>query len=189
MSIRLFTGIFVPEVLHERLTLLQGGVPDARWVKGENFHITLSFIGDVDEGSTEDIHSALSGIKAPGFDVTLDGVGKFGSKVARLLWAALEPCPGLTHVHDKVHAALVQGGFPLEARSYKPHVTLAYLNGRTKADQTRVETWLGSNAPFLAPAFHVEGFSLIRSDMGHGGSHYSVLEQYKLDRPQPSTRT
>ena len=180
MSLRLFTGIFVPPHLHERLTLLQSGIPDARWVKPENFHITLSFIGGIDEGCTEDIHSALSRVRATRFDLTLGGAGKFGTKAARLIWAGVQPSAPLSHLQAKVHASLVQGGVELEARAYKPHVTLAYLKGGARDDQRPVNDWIAGSSAFLTPSFEVDHFALVRSTMGRGGSHYSVLEEYPL---------
>jgi len=65
--IRLFVGIALPPELRLRLSLLAGGVPGARWVDPGNLHLTLRFIGEVDEGVAGDIDDALARIKAPRF--------------------------------------------------------------------------------------------------------------------------
>src|SRR5476651_1757266 len=71
--IRLFVGIALPPELRLRLSLLCSGVPGARWVDPGNFHVTLRFIGEVDEGTASDIDVALAQIVAPRFALTLAG--------------------------------------------------------------------------------------------------------------------
>jgi RNA 2',3'-cyclic 3'-phosphodiesterase len=81
--LRLFTGIDLPPELKLSLSTLGGGLPGARWVDAGNYHITLRFIGEVNEAVAADIDEALSRIKAPHFDVTLAGIGTVGD---RQLW-------------------------------------------------------------------------------------------------------
>ena len=65
---------------------MAGGLPGARWTRDENFHLTLRFIGDVDEGVADDVDGALLEIDAPPFDVFIGGIGYFGKvKAARAL--------------------------------------------------------------------------------------------------------
>lgn len=211
MSARLFVGVRIPPVLHDRLTGLQSGVPGARWVTPENFHITLSFLGDIEESRFEDLHECLAGVSAPPFDVTLNGTGAFGSKAPKLLWAGLEPCPELKDLQGTLAGRLARAGFLSETRKYSPHVTLAYLNpGRhstssraassrsasSKAASSRANgsgpdqttnQWFEHTAPFLAAPFTVTHFTLIESRLGSRSSSYSDLEDYPLaQRPQGS---
>src|SRR5690242_13145374 len=125
--LRLFVGIALPPQLKLRLSLLASGVPGARWVDPGNMHLTLRFIGEVDEGVASDIDAALARIRAPRFAVTLTGIGHFGGAAPRLLWAGVESNAALFHLRDKIEAAVVRAGLAAETRRFSPHVTLARL--------------------------------------------------------------
>src|SRR5258708_16753027 len=122
--LRLFVGIALPPETKLRLSLISAGVPGARWVDPGNYHVTLRFIGEVDEGMAGDIDAALARIHAKPFDLVLTGVGQFGD---RMLWAGVEKNPALLHLRDKVESALVRLGPEPEPRPCLPHVTLARL--------------------------------------------------------------
>ena len=76
---RLFVALAMPEAVSEKLSSLLHGVPDARWVDPENFHLTLRFIGEVDGGVAEEIVGSLSRIRVPSFTLELAGLGHFDS--------------------------------------------------------------------------------------------------------------
>lgn len=181
MSRRLFTALEIPEDLHERLAGLGGGVPKARWVARENYHITLSFIGDVEEHQIADIHDVLEKLRHKAFALTPSGTGRFGTKAPKLLWAGLEASAPLEALQDKVSNALMRAGFLGESRSYRPHITLAYLGRGDKALEKKVAHWLEATGPFLGPTFEAKHFTLFESSLGHGGSHYRPLHTYPLD--------
>ncbi|HZS84306.1 MAG TPA: RNA 2',3'-cyclic phosphodiesterase [Stellaceae bacterium] len=176
--IRLFVGIVLPPELRLRLSLLRGGVPGAKWVDPGNFHLTLRFIGEVDEGVASDIDAALAQIRASRFELTLSGVGHFGNgEMPRALWIGVEKNAALTQVHDKVENALMRLGLSPEARRYTPHVTLARLK---QATVPRVQQFLSEHALFRAAPFTVERFSLIASYLTKSGSIYEEQADYPL---------
>ena len=73
---RLFVALDLPWMLRERLSMLAGsGLPGARWVPPENYHLTLRFIGETPGHRAEDIDDALSGLRARGFPLTLERSG------------------------------------------------------------------------------------------------------------------
>ena len=76
--IRLFVGLALPFDVCERLADLPRGLPNAKLIKPENIHLTLRFIGEVDEDKAADIDAMLAGVHAPAFDLSLAGVGHFG---------------------------------------------------------------------------------------------------------------
>ena len=78
--LRLFVGLSPPEDICAQAQHLCSGLPHARWVAPENMHVTLRFIGEVDEGTAEDLHIALSAITAPSFSMSLNGVGTFENR-------------------------------------------------------------------------------------------------------------
>ena len=89
--IRLFVALPLPAAIRERLAGLGGGVPGARWTEVQNLHLTIRFIGEVENGLIPDIDEALAGVSAPALDLVLDGVGQFGSgSRSRILWGGVE---------------------------------------------------------------------------------------------------
>lgn len=176
---RLFVGLTLPDDVTRALTGVQGGVPGARWVAPENLHITLRFIGETDGGLAAEIDAALAEIRAPGFTVSLDGVGQFGhGRHLRAVWAGVTPVEPVAFLAAKVEAALVQAGVEPEGRKFTPHVTLARLK---HAAEGRVAHWLETNAAFRAGPVTVDHFVLYRSHLGKEAAHYEVLAEYPLD--------
>src|SRR5690349_8315737 len=112
---RLFVALELPEAVRRHLALLQAGVPGARWIEPANLHLTLRFIGEVEDGLLHEIDEALLGIRAPSFDLTLEGVGQFGTGTrARTLWAGVSRVDALGHLQQKIESALVRAGLPAE---------------------------------------------------------------------------
>jgi 2'-5' RNA ligase len=172
--LRLFVGIGLPPDLKLRISLLCTGVPEARWVDAGNFHLTLRFIGEVDEGVASDIDAALLRLSAPRFSLALAGVGQFGT---RMLWVGVEKNPVLLQLQAKVESALQRAGIPPEGRRYTPHVTLARLR---QPLGPRVPAFLAEHALFRAPPFDVDRFSLIASYLTKNGAIYEDQADYSL---------
>lgn len=176
--IRLFVGIELPPELRLRLSLLCVGVPGARWVDPGNLHLTLRFIGEVDEGTACDIDETLAQIRAPRFTLVLAGTGHFATgETPRALWAGVEKNPALFQLHDKIEMALMRLGLAPEPRRYAPHVTLARLK---QAAVPRLQDFLHDHALFRADPFRVERFSLIASYPTKSGSIYEDQADYDL---------
>jgi 2'-5' RNA ligase len=177
---RLFVGIGVPAGLGERLAILSGGLPGARWVAPENMHLTLRFIGEMSRGDAEDIDEMLAAISAPGFDLHLQGVGTFGQGAkARAIWVGVMASDPLDFLQAKVESAVVRAGQPAEGRKFVPHVTLARFAGKT-ADPNRIQRFIEGNSLFRAGPWTVDHFTLFESQMGKGGSVYTPLADYDL---------
>jgi 2'-5' RNA ligase len=128
-------------------------MPEARWVEPERFHLTLRFIGAVDDAMAHDIEAALQRIEASPFALTLAGVGHFH---AHSLWAGVTPSRALMCLQDKVEQVLRAIGLPVDDRPYVPHVKLARLRRRTS-----LRTFLSDHGDFRAAPFEVRQFSLI----------------------------
>ena len=175
--IRLFTAIEIPEGVRLQLSLLQGGIPGARWVPIENMHLTLRFIGEVDEAVARDIDDLLADIRAPAFSLSLKGVGEFGRKEGRALWAGAANGEAMQHLAAKIESALQRMGLPAETRKYSPHVTLARLKD---VEMSEVQGFLTTHALFRSPAFEVTQFALFSSLASARGSRYRLESAYPL---------
>ena len=77
---RLFMGLEVPAEVVQDLSSLRGGLPRARWVDPENYHVTLRFIGDIDGASANEIASTLFRVNRKPFEVTVQGLSSFGRR-------------------------------------------------------------------------------------------------------------
>ena len=175
--IRLFVALELPEAVRDRLVGLEGGVPGARWAHDDQLHLTLRFIGEVPENVGHDVDDALASIRAPGFELELAGVGEFGGKNPRALWAGVRPNAALVHLQKKVETALQRIGLEPETRKFSPHVTLARMRS---APREKVVAFLSHYALFSSGPFPVNRFVLFSSHQGSGGSVYHAERTYPL---------
>lgn len=175
---RLFVALDLPWELKQALARLAGGLPGARWVPAENYHLTLRFIGEVPPHRAEDLDLALAALRGRGFRLTLAGVGTFakaGREVA--LWVGVERSPQLEHLQAKVETALQRAGLPAEKRRFQPHVTLARLDN---APLDRLAAWVQAHNLFRAEPLEVGHFTLFSSQLGKEASVYSPEVEYEL---------
>lgn len=181
--LRLFIGLPLPEMVTERLSSLAAGLPGARWVAPENYHLTLRFVGEVDEGTAHDIDEALDLVTGPSFPLTLSGLGSFGEgHKQHALWAGIAAPDPVHHLRNRVESALVRAGLPAEERKFSPHVTLAYLKETPAA---KLATYMGANGLFQAGPFMVDRYCLYESVLGRSGPTYHILQDYPLGGWQP----
>ncbi len=176
---RLFIALDLPWRLRERLALMAGsGIPGARWVSPENYHLTLRFIGETQAHRAEDIDLALSVVRARGFSLILAGVGTFtkGGRVTAL-WVGVERNPQLDHLQNKIETALQRVGVEPERRRFTPHVTLARLDN---AVEGKLAAFVQANNLFRAEPVAVEHFTLFSSQLGKEQSVYTAEVEYEL---------
>src|SRR5947207_14150737 len=105
--LRLFVGIEFPPELKLHLSMLETVIPGARWVDPGNFHVTLRFIGEVDEGLAADIDEALVRLRARRFTLQLAGTGVFGGGKPRQFWVGVERRPELLAVREQIEKGLL----------------------------------------------------------------------------------
>ena len=174
---RLFTGLEIPASLAESLALLRGGLPGARWIDPENYHMTLRFIGDVDDEVAHEIAWALGRVQRKDFELRLDGLSAFGGRKPRAVVAAVAPSQSVMELQAE-HERLIQRiGLEPEGRKYTPHITLARLRDASSFD---VADYLSARGAFRAPPFTVSRFVLFSSRDSVGGGPYVVEAAYPL---------
>jgi 2'-5' RNA ligase len=176
---RLFVALELPWTLRERLAALAGvGLPGARWVPPENYHLTLRFIGETPGHRAEDIDMALAGLRARRFSLTMAGLGTFtkgGRSTA--LWVGAERNPQLEHLQSKIETALQRSGLDPERRRFQPHVTLARLDNVPEA---KLVSYVQAHNLFRAEPVTVEHFTLFSSRLGKEASVYTAEVEYGL---------
>ncbi len=174
---RLFTGLEIPAALRQALSLLRGGLPGARWIDSENYHITLRFIGDVDDDIVQEIAWLLGKVRRKNFELRLDGVQSFGGRKPRAVVATAAPSQPLMELQAEHERLMQRVGFEPEGRKYTPHVTLARLRDSSSFE---VAEYLSARAMFRSPPFAVSRFVLFSSRASVGGGPYVIEAAYPL---------
>ncbi|HXM39396.1 MAG TPA: RNA 2',3'-cyclic phosphodiesterase [Gemmatimonadales bacterium] len=156
-----------------------------KWVRPENIHLSLKFLGDVEDAREPELRAALkqaagSRTEARARTVHIEGFGVFpDSHRPRVLWAGVAPDPALELLQHAVEQAFAPLGFPTEARAFRPHVTL----GRAGRD-ARPRDFAGLAEMLAGLAFAatvtVPDLDLMESTLQPGGPVYQVKHRERL---------
>ena len=175
----LFTGLEIPAGIGQQLSAYRGGLPGARWIDPEDYHITLRFMGDVDHAVARDLMAALGDGRArPAIRVTLDGLASFGGERPHAVFARAVPTSDLNDLQAEQERAARRVGLLPEKRKFHPHITLARLRHASSVD---VAGYLASHGPFPKISFTVDRFVLFSSRDSVGGGPYVVEAAYPLE--------
>ncbi len=175
---RLFTGLEIPADIGMRLSLLSGGLRNARWIERGDYHITLRFIGDIEDRLADEIADALGRIHRNPIEIRLGGLDAFGKDKPHSIFARVEPTPELAELQAEQERIIQRLGLPAERRKFTPHMTLCRLRGGSSADE--VARWLAMHGDFQAPTFTAGRFVLFSSKASTGGGPYLIEEAYPL---------
>ncbi|WP_234187480.1 RNA 2',3'-cyclic phosphodiesterase [Shinella sp. NM-101] len=174
---RLFVALEVPRNAAMSLSLLRGGLPGARWIDVENFHITLRFIGDIDGRTADEVVDRLDRIERPEFQLALSGLGSFGSKKPHSVFAGVTQAPEMYALQGEIERICQRLGLPADPRKFTPHVTLARLRNARTED---VAHYLSGRGNFHTAPFTVNRFVLMSSKESVGGGPYLTEEVFPL---------
>lgn len=159
---------------------------EVRWVpRAANVHLTLKFLGAVDEGRLEEIAAALDAVRArhAPFNAETSGFGAFPSpRRARVLWAGIGAgAENLGALAADVEGSLEGLGFERETRPYAPHLTLGRARNRPVRLLPTVDTAEASEAA-SGRRFVVRGFGLVESRPVEDGVNYAEISAFPLRR-------
>ena len=156
-------------------------LPGFRWVAPEGIHLTLAFLGELnDEQLAEALRATERAAREVSpFEYRLTRPGLFGSpKQPRVIWIGIdEPSGNLQLLHRQLSLELVQRGFEVDTRPFSPHLTLARIKGPLKQEeQQRLQRLLSGREPRpFSPTYRVNHLSVIKSELMRTGSRYSSL--------------
>ncbi len=169
---RLFVAIDLPDPVKQLLVSLNPHLPNVRWIRTEQIHLTLSFLGQVEEPAEELFREKLAAIRFIAFFLPIAGIGSFPAKGnPKVLWAGVgHGHPQLFHLHKKVQEAALAAGLEPDLRAWHPHITLARCRD---VSAQAVRPFLKANADFDAGLTRVESFALYSSIPGPIGSAYT----------------
>jgi RNA 2',3'-cyclic 3'-phosphodiesterase len=178
--VRAFVAVFPPLEVREALVGAARELPvvgEVRWVRPENVHLTLKFLGEVSDDLLDRVTEALEPVRGrhEPFVAEPSGFGAFPSaRRARILWAGIgEGSAPLRALAKDVEASLEPLGFGREDRAYKPHLTL----GRARSRPVVMEA---AETPSTVPGFGVRHVELVQSVLDSAGATYSTLATYVL---------
>lgn len=179
---RLFVALEIPSTVRQNLAALLAELRaitrEPRWVRPENLHVTLKFLGEVAEEKVNSVRSALRQIRSEQA-VTLKfcGVGFFpNEKHPRVFWAGMEASANLKPLATGIESAMEKQGIPREKREFSPHLTLARFEGARLPEALR--NAIAANAQREFGSLHTNEFHLIHSKLKPSGAEYTTLERF-----------
>jgi 2'-5' RNA ligase len=177
---RLFVGLEIPPDIAMQLSLYRGGLSGARWIEPSDYHITLRFLGDVDNHTARDAFRFLADVQRAPLTVTLNQLDSFGNDKPRAVFAKAQATPALTELQGEIERLMRRIGLPAEPRKFVPHVTLARLKD---VSPLALADYLSARPMLRAMSFTARRFVLYSSRASVGGGPYLVEAAYPLDQP------
>jgi 2'-5' RNA ligase len=169
---RLFVSLDLPEAIAAALVSLNPEVNGVRWLKLEQLHLTLAFLGNVEARAEAELRTRLSAIQFHSFFLPLQGVGTFpGRGFPKVLWLGVgQGHPHLFQLHKKVTDAALAARLQPDLRPWHPHITLARCEHVSEA---RLRPFLRRHAEFDLGLVPINGFALKSSLLTPAGSIYT----------------
>lgn len=180
---RLFVAIPLPEAVKNVIVRSCRSFPLLRWVRPEQLHLTLRFIGEAPPEQLPVLTSALAEVAVPAFDLQTDGCGFFpDERRPQVFWLGLVPAPELLRMQAEIETALLAAGLPGETRPFVPHLTLLRFNVRPRPE---LPAEIGRNFAGLPPQrFPCSGFNLYSSLLTPAGAIHTVEAVYARRQPR-----
>lgn len=192
-TVRTFIAIGLPAPVRQELRLRQERLEAAqaryaKWVDPESIHLTLKFLGNVEQEMLPRLAEALAPAvtKIAAFELGTGPLGAFpGGRNVRVIWVGLKGnLDALERLHRAVEGALEPLGFPPEGRPFAPHLTLARLRETaTREDKAQLASALAQSPAGDTVALPVSDILVMKSELGRSGSRYIVLYSVALGHP------
>ena len=188
--IRTFIAVELPQEIQDRLRQLQdnlrASMPDVRWTKHGNIHLTLNFLGDMPISRIDEISKALRNITSQfsPFAISLAGIGAFpNSRQPRIVWVGIEKgAERLTEIAKLIETSMKSLGFPREKRPFSPHLTVGRIRRLTKPaimTESLERSEVGEIGEFV-----INRISFIKSQLDPSGSIYTTLAEAPLEKDE-----
>ena len=190
---RLFVALEIPSAVRDNLAAFMKELraletvssrSNARWVRQENLHVTLKFIGNIDDAKLDAIRDALSQVKSEQpVELRFRGVGFFPSeRRPRVFWTGIEASPNLGPIGADIDARLAKLGIPVETRAFTPHLTLARLEPPGISE--KLQAAIKENATCDFGTFRTNEFHLIQSKTRPTGAEYTRLSSFPFAKAE-----
>jgi 2'-5' RNA ligase len=180
---RTFIAIELPEEIRTILSRIQDELKqtqaDVKWVKPENIHLTLKFLGEIEQDLIKKIHPILDGIaqKNSPFSLYLSQLGAFPKlQYPRVIWIGLTNDQQVSEIAKDLEKGMLKIGLPAESRPFSSHITLGRVRSglNRKALVEKIES-LNKNLSSPQPEFKVLGLTLFKSTLTPQGPIYEAV--------------
>ncbi|MEO7454853.1 MAG: RNA 2',3'-cyclic phosphodiesterase [Gemmatimonadaceae bacterium] len=186
VRVRLFLAVELAQPLLDELEAaiapLRDVAPDIAWVPSEKRHLTLKFLGDVDESHVAEVvaFTEKAAARHRTFSMQVGGLGAFPNfRRARVVWTGVEHEPRLELLHHDVEVAGESRGFEIEGRAFRPHITLARVRSPLPLDAVRRLARAARRIDFTAMQV-VDRITLFESTLASSGSRYRRVQDVAL---------
>jgi 2'-5' RNA ligase len=185
--VRLFVALEIPSTVRERFATLinqlralesKSSAKKPRWVRLENLHVTLKFIGHIDPALLDPIRATLAKLCSDGpVDLRFRGLGFFpNAKRPRVLWAGTAASPNLSSLARDIDSSLAKLGIPAEERAFTPHLTLARCEPSAISAAMAGVVERDSACDF--GGLRTTQFHLVESKLKASGAEYTTLQSF-----------
>jgi len=187
--LRTFIAVAIDKTIRDRAVALQEALgragADVKWVEPENLHVTLLFLGEVEDRALPAVCRVVADVTAEiaPFEMSIAGAGCFPNpRRPRTLWVGIgDGLQALVALHDALEPPLLDlGCYRREERSYTPHLTLGRVKGETGADQ--LASALARRADWQGGHVRVTEVLIMSSELRPAGPTYTILGRGKLGR-------
>jgi RNA 2',3'-cyclic 3'-phosphodiesterase len=191
--VRLFVALEIPSTVRDNLAGLieelraadgAAAKSKARWVRAENLHVTLKFIGNVDVGRLDAIRAALGEVSTGGaVELRFRGLGFFpNEKRPRVLWAGIAASSNLAPLAREIDSRLEKLGIPRETRELAPHLTLARFDPPGLSEKLRAAAKENTTREF--GDVRTGEFHLFDSKTRPTGAEYTRLSSFPFAKAE-----
>jgi 2'-5' RNA ligase len=189
MGIRCFIAVPLEQELKDGIAVtvadLKRSDADVKWVRTENLHLTLKFLGDTDEGFLPALQEGLSTVASMHgpFTVSLQGLGLFPRKGApRVAWIDINNYLELAGLQHDIEEALFTLGIKKEDRPFSPHLTIGRVRSQRNAKALLEGLQALDNRDF--GTLRIRSFSLMKSELRQAGPEYTTLKEFDLKKEE-----
>jgi RNA 2',3'-cyclic 3'-phosphodiesterase len=187
--VRLFVALQIPDSIRNDYAALinefrrldeKAAKKKPKWVRSENLHVTLKFIGHTEPSKLDAIRAALATVRSPqGVYLHFRNIGFFpNAKRPRVIWGGMESSENLAPLAREVDQQIATLGFAAEERAFTPHLTLARLDPPGIAPELRAAIEKQSTRDF--GELHTSEFHLIESKLKPSGAEYTTLQSFSF---------
>ena len=175
-------GDALQDLLDETTAPLRAEAPELAWVRRDHRHLTLKFLGDVDEASAPKLIEAadVAATRHRPLEMSVRDVGAFPNfRRARVVWIGVEQEPRLELLHHDLELACEQEGFEVEGRPFRPHITLARVRAPLPVERARALARVARTVRMKATV-SVERITLFESTLAPTGARYRRIHAAPL---------
>jgi 2'-5' RNA ligase len=182
--VRLFVALEIPSSIRQNLAALLSSfrsvTKEPRWVRAENLHVTLKFLGEVVEAKVDTVRGSLGGIRSDkAVSLEFRGLGFFpNEKRPRVFWAGMEATPNLKTLAGDIEGAMEKLGIPREKREFSPHLTLARFERPRLPEALR--NLITDNQQREFGSLRTNEFHLVQSKLKPGGAEYTTVATFQF---------